>query len=590
MAEHLYNPYLEVAPGSPPFAPNRGKKDTMSRQSTSELKTLPTLPAHIATPRLGYYPTSLIILVVWLVFIILLLWLLQSAVAHGPRSLSPPWAYTTLPSLLITVFAQGHGAITAMHLARVSVSALHSPRTSPNTWAEVFWISDRAWQGPVGILSTFLAASRLRVRTSTHFILCAVTCLTALVTPIVLSRAYPIRSITVDENTTITPAALSVVQMAAIDAYAEMGTGVGAWSTALSVADVYNSSLYLTPGASRDVDPTDFFFAGNVEGKTATLPGLRLSGQCVPIDSTVTSFADFPSYCNTQIPNVPFITQLVNFSPVSVNFSMKACANSSWQSLFDDTNPSRSTNVAYIFITSNNDTGVGDETGGVSVSGMVRCDSQISTGTAKLTGNGTYSLFSERTLYEPTQGGEPLLDPLFALFSYFDAHSGPSNEFNLNNDDTFRAPLVRALGFIGVGTNGSQTYAQPSMEEMATGLWRGVSYIVAGIGLLARSNDTTYSAVQSGLAAVHVRESHFAAAAYVLLAVWLLLVVLITARSFRPTFGGSFDSYITAKLVLDKPGMVHDASGELADNSKLREPFGRVGRDELGRVVVADSR
>lgn len=395
MVEQSYHiPYLEVAPASPPLSPNRATKETPSPDNTSELKTFPVLSTHVTAPSFGYYPASLVVLLVWLVFIIILVWLLESAVAHGPRSLSQPWAYTTLPGLLITVFAQGHGAITAMHLARVSVSALHSPRTSPNTWAEVFWISDRAWQGPVGILSTFVAALRLHVRTSAHFILCAVTCLTALVTPIVLSRAYPIRSITVDENTTITPYALSVAQMGNVDAYAEIGTGVGSWTTALSVADVYNSSVYLPPGASRNDDPTDFFFAGNIEGKAATLPGLRLGGQCVPVESTVADFDDFASYCHTQIPDVPFISTTVNLAPVSVNFTMKACCNSTWQSLFSDATSSLSTNVGYIYINSTNTTAGA----GITVSGMIRCDSQTSTGTARLSGSdGTYSSFSNES-------------------------------------------------------------------------------------------------------------------------------------------------------------------------------------------------
>ncbi|KAJ6553838.1 hypothetical protein B0H10DRAFT_1240223 [Mycena sp. CBHHK59/15] len=186
-----YNPYIEEPLDSPPLSPispNRALK-----KQPSDFKDLPTLPSHgsptnAATrqSRLGYYPASLVLLAIWIVFVAVLLWLLESAVAHGPRSLTPLWTYTTLPSLLLTVFAQGHGAVTAMHLARVSVSALHSRRTAPNTWAEVFWMSDRMWQGPVGLLSTVFAASRLRVRTSGHFVLCAVTCLVALVTPIVL--------------------------------------------------------------------------------------------------------------------------------------------------------------------------------------------------------------------------------------------------------------------------------------------------------------------------------------------------------------------------------------------------------------------
>ncbi|KAJ7735267.1 hypothetical protein DFH07DRAFT_1065085 [Mycena maculata] len=575
MASEQYNPYLEVAPVSP-FPPNRATKDE-SLENGPELETVPR-------PRLGYYPVSLIALAVWLMYIIVLIWLLESAVAHGPRSLSQPWAYTTLPSLLITVFAQGHTAITAMHLSRVSVSALHSPRTSPNTWAEVFWMSDRAWQGPVGVAMTFLAAARLRVRTSAHFILCAVTCLTALVTPVVLSRAYPIRSIAVYQDTTITPNALSVTQMGAVDAYAEIGTGVGSWTAGLSVSDIYNSSVYTPIGASRTNDPLDFFFAGNIEGLNATLPGLRLSGQCIPVESNVSSFADFPAYCNAQIPNVQTFSGIVTISPVSVNLTMQMCNNASWASLYPTATSALSTNVGYIYLTSSNTSA--PPYPGINVTGMIRCDSETTTGTAVLSGSTlTYTDFTAEPLYNETQGGEPLLDPLFALFYYF----GSEGTTGFLDNDVSRAAVVRALGFAGLSPgDGDETYSQPALADLATAFWRGVTYTVAGIGLLSRANDTPYFATQRGQAAVYIREQDFAVGVYALLAFWLILVVFITARSFRPTFADSFDSYITARLLLDRPELVRDANGELAANEKLREPFGWVGRDELRRVVAAE--
>ncbi|KAJ6531206.1 hypothetical protein B0H19DRAFT_966910 [Mycena capillaripes] len=476
-----------------------------------------------------------------------------------------------------------------MHLARVSVSALHSVHTSPNTWAEVFWMSDRAWQGPAGILSTFFAATRLRVRTSTHFLLCAATCLIALVTPIILARAYPIRTMTVNQATTITPFALSVTQMGAVDAYAEMGTGGGSWTTALSIADIYNSSVYLPPGVSRANDPLDFFFGGDVEGKAARLPGLRLSGNCAPIDSIISGFADFAAYCNKQIPNLPFVSGVTTLIPTAGNFTMISCCNSTFQSIFT-TNPSSNTNVGYIYIQSNNHTALAPGFQGIDVSGLIRCDTQTSTGNATLSGaDGTFSNFTAETLYIPTQGGEALLDPLYALFYYLDTSS---NLFSTSHPLTLA--VTRALGFVGLspvdpvtGELGAETFSQPSLAEMATGFWRGVSYTVAGIGLLSRANDTSYPAVESGQTAVYVRERSFAVAAYALLAIWLLLLVAVTARSFRPTIGGSFDSYTTAKLIMKKPGLVEASSGDLAANENLREPFGRIGRDASGRIAMA---
>ncbi|KAJ7151858.1 hypothetical protein C8R43DRAFT_1107112 [Mycena crocata] len=561
-----YNPYTEyaeVVPASPSFSPNRLTKEMFSDGNEYDKTTTPRHPAYVSE---GYHPTSLIVLLVWLGFVGGLLWLLEMVVANGPRSLSQPWSFTELPSLLITVFAQGHGAITAMHLGRLSVSALQSSRTSPRSWAEVFWISDRTWQGPVGIFLTVSAALRLRVRTSTHFILCAVTCLTALGTPIIISHGYPIRSITVDETTTIIPYALDMTQMGAIDAYAEIGTGVGSWTTALSVADTFNTSVYLPPGTSRSTDPSDFFFAANIDGKVARLPGIRLSGQCTPIES--------PGFATSSLQ---YITKDISLAPVSVNFTLRACCNASWENIFTTPSPAQRSDIAYISIDSSNRT---TEFPGIAVSGMIRCDTSISTGRATLSGvNGTFTEFNEEQLYNETQAGEPLLDPLYALLYYLDTFQA--------TDDIARASVIRALGFIGLSPDGtSQTYAQPSLHEMAAGLWRGVSYVVTGLGLLSRNNNTSYAAIQSGLVAVHIRERNFALAAYTLLGVWLLLLLILTVLSFRPTFGDSFDSYTTAKLVLNRPDLVDCSDGELSANVRLREGFGIVERDDLGRVMV----
>jgi len=329
----------------------------------------------------------------------------------------------------------------------------------------------------------------------------------------------------------------------------------------------------------------DFFFAGSVEGKTARLPGLRLSGQCVLIQTTVSGFDDFPAYCEAQIPNLPFASGPLTLAPAAVSFTMNACCNATWAEVFP-LNATVATNVGYIYVQSNNHSNVATNVPGTTVSGVIRCDTSFSTGTAILSGTaGTYSNFTEEPLYHQTTGGDALLDPLFALFYYL----GHGNTAHLFADESTQAGVIRALGFVGITDNNqTQLYIQPSAEDMATGFWRGVSYSVAGLGLLSRSNDTSYAATQSGQTAVYVRERDFAAGAYALLAIWLLLLVVITARSFRPTFGGSFDSYITAKLVLDKPGLVESSSGDLAANENLREPFARVGRDERGRIVVAE--
>ncbi|KAJ7706976.1 hypothetical protein B0H17DRAFT_1125770 [Mycena rosella] len=213
------------------------------------------------------------------------------------------------------------------------------------------------------------------------------------------------------------------------------------------------------------------------------------------------------------------------------------------------------TNVAYIYINSANNVFHADLSG-MLASGVIRCDSQTSTVTAKLFGAGfTYSSFSEAPLYNATQGGESLLDPLFALFDYFSTHSA-----SFNNNVEYLATVVRALGFTGAGHgDGSQTYAQPSGDGQRS---------------LARR-------LCRGHRAPFADERHVVSCGSERSGGGLLLLISITARSLQPTFEGSFDSYITAKSVQEKPGVMHNSNGELAEYMKLREPFGTVGREDL---------
>ncbi|KAF7329691.1 hypothetical protein MKEN_00232200 [Mycena kentingensis (nom. inval.)] len=530
-------------------------------------------------PKLGYYPIPLFVLILWISYISVLLWLLETAVKHGTETIHQPWHYTTLPSLLITGFAQGHVGISALMLTRVSVSALHSARTSPRSWAEIFWLADKAWQGPFGMLTTIWSAVRMRVWLSLHFCICALVCLIALATPVILSRAYPIQSILVSEGVTIFPTALDGARMATVDAYTQVATGIGTWTSAVSVTEVYVSNIYLPSGrnTSREGDPEDFFLCGNVNGKTATLPGLRLQGQCAvvedsPVRNVSTSFSD---YCEQQVPNIPFISRPISIAGLSAadaNLTMQVCNNASWSVVFP---PGKAVakNVGFVYFQANeaNDT----------VKGTIRCESTFSTGSAALHSDGTFSGFTPLPVLNSTQKDAPLLDPMYALMWYFDEGQRAS----ILRSKTFAASAAQALGVTALGRQPDE-----AGEEIATALWRGVSYMVTSIGLLSRSNSTSFPATDQGVTTVHVRDRRFQYAAYALLGSWLALMLLLTLRSFRPTFRASFDSYLTAKLVVDNPSLVDrmPSGDDFEGNGNLRERFGRVGRSNTGEIVVVE--
>jgi hypothetical protein len=112
--------------------------------------------------------------------------------AQSDPVLDKHWHLKDVASQVMSVFfAQAHVPITAAHLARLAVSALHNPDTAPRTWTELFWLADRSWQGPLAIGNTYLSMLRRRVRPSVTFVLFSIACISAIATPILLSRAWP---------------------------------------------------------------------------------------------------------------------------------------------------------------------------------------------------------------------------------------------------------------------------------------------------------------------------------------------------------------------------------------------------------------
>ncbi|KAK7460943.1 hypothetical protein VKT23_008871 [Stygiomarasmius scandens] len=233
-------------------------------------------------------PWSLIVLMLWAVYIIILLWLLEYAVSRAHHDLHPPWSLRVLPELLLTFFAQAHTAITSAHLARVAASAIRFRSTAPNTWRELFWTVDRAWEGPVGMISTAQKAFTRKIALSKTFYIFVGICSISLAVPGILTRAYHIETVPVIVSSSISPTTFTPERMNLISAYLQEGVSIGPWGTGLSVTNLYNSSMFLseTQTASftrtSDTDPEDFFFAGDIGAANVTLPGMRLEGGCTP--------------------------------------------------------------------------------------------------------------------------------------------------------------------------------------------------------------------------------------------------------------------------------------------------------------------
>ena len=142
-----YNPYAEVnysASGA-----------TFQMDTPTDDKGLPPSPGS-PTSEKSFSPTSLGIITLWAIFIVGEIILLEKSVALAPTMKDLPWYYSSdgLPSVLLTMFTQGHTAVTGIHISRLAISALQSRRGAPRTWIELFWMADKQCAGVGGILMT----------------------------------------------------------------------------------------------------------------------------------------------------------------------------------------------------------------------------------------------------------------------------------------------------------------------------------------------------------------------------------------------------------------------------------------------------
>jgi hypothetical protein len=242
--------------------------------------------------KLAYHPSSLVILGLWVAYIICLVVDLELSVRHKEVDLSEhlPWRRMARTSQLLTVFAQGHGAVTSIHLGRLAMSSLQDPLLAPKTWAELFWAADHNWQGPVGISHTLGGKFRLRRKISFTFLLFAATSLMAIFTPTALDRAYS-RDLNLMKNTT------QAVRMDTFDrqsmnrrpmntsvAELQLAVGGAAWTPYGQFDDMYHWQTYYGQKTQDNTFDDRLITAnladfGTLNGR---LRGLEIIGDCHP--------------------------------------------------------------------------------------------------------------------------------------------------------------------------------------------------------------------------------------------------------------------------------------------------------------------
>jgi len=265
------------------------------------------LPANYKRMSPSYHLFSFIIIVAWSLFI--LVTLITHELAHratwdfdriAARE-GLPWIFSVLPNILRTVFDQGHGPITAMHLTRLAVDSLDTPWVSPNTWMEGFWLADRRWSGPVGLWTTaktYISRKLRKLRgphVSLGFCFFAVLSVVALVTPVTLSRAYHVTTSEVEQQIVVSD--VSVVKIKALGevtsrTYHQTRFGNSVWGRGMSPAIQGPENMYSEVGVPASLTSGSWLVTGGANKTIMQLSGIRVAGGCELLQPSNSTFGD----------------------------------------------------------------------------------------------------------------------------------------------------------------------------------------------------------------------------------------------------------------------------------------------------------
>jgi len=263
----------------------------------------------------SYHGFSTFVVVAWSFLIVAMIiihergvsltWDPSQPIAGGEDyDISVPWIYSPGPGLagiLRTAFTQAHGPITSMHLARLAVGILEIPGMSPHTWMEVFWLADRRWAGPFGLGKTGWTVISRRLHVSYGLILLAALNLVALVTPIVMTRAYPAGTRSTNPYTTFNLSTFDL-SVASIESLAsdQLKYGLAWWSHGDAAPADYSRNAYAELGVQQNEANGAWFFTGDRGEIEVTYTGIRVAGGCEILKSTSGEPIILQDMCRTE--------------------------------------------------------------------------------------------------------------------------------------------------------------------------------------------------------------------------------------------------------------------------------------------------
>ncbi|KAJ7593705.1 hypothetical protein C8J56DRAFT_1043496 [Mycena floridula] len=493
-----------------------------------------------------------------------MLWNLEISARRASQS---QWICTTLPGILLTIFAQGHVAVTALHLSRLAISALQSPSTCPRSWVEMFCTADETWKGPLGFVETAIAMWKAPRPSATFFLFTLISIL-ALATPIVVSRTYPISIKDIDVPVSFTPVVVSPTRLRSVQWRNQVRLGDAGWSTGKSVTELYRTSTYYT-------DMHDLFFSGDTLGLDVTVPGLRHIGSCSVLEDDLAtktntnsndSYTEFIGLCAQK----GFVLTSDNFTVIQDSDPVILHQNCVQPSIFgvqdwlksrDDQGENGNgdplaTGTSLAWFSSKNITIVEGRVGiSTTAQGIVECISTMGFGKAFLS-HGTFKAFT----YEDLSARELLVHPLGAAMAQL-------------SDNPFLDDAGDWRGRLGLGT-----FFDTTLEGFAIHLSLGVEHMAIAIALLASAPDETYNGIRHVAGTSRTRNFRLFVASIALLGTWVVLLLYATLRMYRRTFGPSLNSYVVGRLVADRRELVQGRGcGGLSRNEKLKTEFLHVG-------------
>lgn len=583
---------------------------------------------------LSHHPFAIYLIISWIIFVAVTIanleytvWNTNPVRIEATQSVAPDWLVDRMPTTLLILFAQGHVPITSVYLSRLGASALQRQATTARSWAELFWIADRSWQGPFGLITVMLDSIRLRnTKLSRTIILFAVTCAFAFPAPIVFSRAYGIDVVTAFLPFLASVGGIDTQVLATLPQERQLIAGAGFWSTGERTIWLAHRSYAYSPwNPSFDdngfPEPYDTFafssriLALNVaEGNQEATDQLtmRVQAGCSindlspRVDPALNLYDEtsFWRWCRRQSFLTKGSSSLQIVQP-GIVLSTQWCSTHNVSDRFWTLNPASALDQALlrINVTLMNGTRTA----------FLECSSTFELGKAFITTgtDGSYfhsfasqEVFSRNDLFASTWFTHPLTTALLQLTS------DTTKRWTDIESLTRMFPMYGLRPWLWSNFEadfwawqaGNETLAQEWSPEarnkfqqailldIKDSIELGTFHMGAALATLShRQVETNVTYITGDLG--RTRNLRLAVIAWILVGAWAAMLLYCTKTMYRKTYAPSLNSYAAARLLVDRPGLVDGhCCGELAQNKNLREPFLRVGDaavdHETGHISV----